>query len=258
MFISIAAVAGILCGILINRAADNLPPPHRRSLFSPPRCPYCDTSRDLIEQFGLVSFAVRRDRCHSCGAPLRLRAPLMEFLTGIVFAFLAARYSFNLYFVIICAFSALLILVSIIDLEHKLILTVLVLPATVLALIAGPILFGGAAATLQTLRPERILLSLLGAIVGYAITLAMYWFGQVFVRFMNRNRRQKITTVAFGFGDVRLGGLLGALVGFPAIFYAILYAVLLGGIGALVAILLATLRQGQYRAFTAIPYGPIS
>lgn len=256
MFITIAAITGILIGILINRAADNLPPPHRRSLWETPRCPFCDTPRTLLEQWGIVSFALARDRCHNCSAPLRLRAPLVEFVAAAVFAFLAFRYSFSIYFVIICLFTAVLILITVIDLEHKLILNVLVLPATLLALLASPILFGGPAVTWDTLRWDRILLALLGAAVGYALTLFLYWFGKFFVQFVNRGRKNKVTTVAFGLGDVRLGGLLGALVGFPAIFYALLYAVLLGGIGALGAILLRAAQQGHYSAFTAIPYGP--
>ena len=128
--------------------------------------------------------------------------------------------------------------------------------ATLLALLLSPIVFAGTAFTFETIRWNSLVLSLLGAIVGYAITLLFYWFGIFFVRVVNRNRRNKINTVAFGFGDVRLGGFLGALVGFPAIFYALIYAVLLGGVGALVAILLGTLQRGRYSAFTAIPYGP--
>ena len=55
---------------------------------------------------------------------------------------------------------------------------------------------------------------------------------------------------------MRLGGLLGALISFPAIFYALIYAVLLGGVGALLAIVLGSFRKAGYSAFTAIPYGP--
>ena len=148
-----------------------------------------------------------------------------------MFGFLAARYSFNLYVCIIWLFTAILILITVIDLEHKLILSVVVIPATLLALLLSPIVFAGTAFTFETIRWNSLVLSLLGAIVGYAITLLFYWFGIFFVRIVNRNRRNKINTVAFGFGDVRLGGFLGTLIGFPAIFYALIYAVLLGGVG---------------------------
>lgn len=256
MLIVLFALLGILVGILINRGANNLPPPHRRSVLETPRCPNCDTPRTLVEQFGILSVALRRAECRNCAAPLPLRAPIVEIVTAALFAFLAARYSLNLYAIIICFFTAALILITVIDLEHKLILNVVVIPATLLALLAAPILMPGADATLTDLRWDRILFSLLGAAVGYLITYIMYWFGKLFVILVNRNRKNKINTVAFGFGDVRLGGLLGALIGFPSIFYALIYAVLLGGIGAILAILLRSFRKGGYSAFTAIPYGP--
>lgn len=254
--IFIAALIGILIGILVNRGADNLPPPPRRSLLETPRCPYCDSPRAPLEQFGIAAFALRRDKCHQCGAPLRLRAPLVEIVTGALFAFLAARYSFNLYLVIICLFTAVLVLITVIDLEHKLILNVVVLPATLLALLTSPIVLGGPNVTLATWNWNRVVLSLLGLGVGYAMTLAIYFFGILFVRVINRNRKTKINTVAFGFGDVKLAGLLGALIGFPAIFYALIYAILLGGIGAVIALVLRSTQKGKYTAFTAIPYGP--
>ncbi len=256
MVIVLFALLGILVGILINRAADNLPPPARRSFFATPRCPYCDAPRAAVEQFGIVSFALRRDKCHACSAPLRLRAPLVEFATSALFAFLAARYSFDLYLVIICFFTAILILITVIDLEHKLILNMVSQPATVLALLASPIVFGGAEVSLDTLKWNRILLSLLGAGVAYAITLAIYFFGVFFLQLVNRTRKNKINTVAFGMGDVKLAGLLGALIGFPAIFYALIYAILLGGVGAIIALAIRAIQKGGYNAFMAIPYGP--
>lgn len=256
MLIPLSALFGILVGILLNRAANNLPPLHRRSLLESPHCPKCDTPRTPREQFGILSLVLRRTGCHNCSAPLGLRAPIVEIVTGGLFAFLSARYSFNLYLVIIWLFTALLILITVIDLEHKLILSVVVMPATLLALAASPIVYEGVNFTLDNIRWNDVLFALLGAGFGYAVTLVFYWFGIFFVRVVNRNRRNKINTVAFGFGDVRLGGFLGALIGFPAIFYALIYAVLLGGVGAIIAILLRTLQQGRYSAFTAIPYGP--
>lgn len=256
MLIVLFALLGLFAGILINRAADNLPPPHRRSVLETPRCPYCDTPRIPVEQVGTLAFVLRRDKCHNCTAPLSLRAPLVELATALLFAFLTARYDFNLYQVLVCLITAVLVLITVIDLEHKLILNVVVVPATLLALVASPIVLTGPGATLANLQWDRIPFALLGAGVGYLITFIMYWFGKLFVMVVNRGRTNKITTVAFGFGDVRLGGLLGALISFPAIFYALIYAVLLGGVGAILAIVLRSFRKGGYSAFTAIPYGP--
>jgi leader peptidase (prepilin peptidase) / N-methyltransferase len=250
------ALLGILSGIVLNRAAENLPPPARRSLLVAPLCPYCETPRSALAQSGILSFLLRRERCTSCGAPLPLRAPLVEIAAAALFVLLALRYPPGLYLLALCFFTAVLMLIVVIDLEHKLILNSLVLPATLLALLASPIVLGGANTTLDKLNWKLIGFSLLGAAVGYGITISFYLFGVLFLRLVNRRRAQKINTVAFGMGDVKLAGLLGALIAFPAIFYALIYAVLLGGIGAFLAIVLRLVQRRRYSAFMAIPYGP--
>lgn len=252
----IFALIGIFVGILLNRAADNLPPPFRRSFFETPRCPYCDTPRTPLEQFGIASFVLRRDKCHNCSAPLRLRAPLLELTTAAAFAYLAARYPLDLFLFAACLFTTILLLIAVIDIEHKLILNVVVLPATVLALLLSPILLAPAPPTLSTLNPRLILVSLLGAAIGYILTYGIYLLGILFVRFLNRNRANKINTVAFGMGDVKLAGMLGAMVGVPAILYVLIYAIIFGGIGAVAAIVYQMVRRSGYSAFMAIPYGP--
>lgn len=256
MYSLIFAILGVPVGILVNRAADNLPPPFRRSFFETPRCPYCDSPRTLLEQFGIASFALRQDKCHNCSAPLQLRAPLVEILAAALFAFLAARYPPDLFLLVAALFTAVLILIAVIDIEHKLILNVVVLPATVLALLLSPILLATAPVTLATLNLRLILVSLLGAAIGYILTYGIYLLGILFLRFLNRNRTNKLNTVAFGMGDVKLAGLLGALVGAPAIFYVLIYAIIFGGIGAVAIILYQIISRRGYSAFMAIPYGP--
>ena len=256
MLVILFVIVGILVGILINRAADNLPPPARRSVLETPRCPYCSTPRTFIEQFGILSFALRRDKCHQCSAPLKLRAPLVEFVTAALFAFLAARFEFGIYLVAICFFTAILILIAVIDLEHKLILNVVSLPATVLALVASPIVINTPDVTFATVNVKLVVLSAIGAAVGYAVTFGIYLLGILFLQILNRGRTKKINTVAFGMGDVKLAGLLGALVGFPAIFFTLIWAILLGGVGAAFVLGTQLVRQRGYALGTAIPYGP--
>lgn len=252
----IFALLGIAVGILINRAADNLPPPFRRSLFETPHCPYCDSPRTPLEQFGIASFVLRRDKCHNCTAPLRLRAPLVEILSVALFAFLAARYPPDLFLAAAALFTAILLLIAVIDIEHKLILNVVVMPATVLALLLSPIVLAPTQVNLATLNLRLILVSLLGAAIGYILTYGIYLLGILFLRLLNRKRTNKLNTVAFGMGDVKLAGLLGALVGVPAIFYVLIYAIILGGIGAVAVIVYQIASRRGYSAFMAIPYGP--
>ncbi|MBI4674656.1 MAG: prepilin peptidase [Chloroflexi bacterium] len=256
MFTFLYALVGIFVGMVINRAADNLPPPARRSLWVTPRCPYCDTPRSILEQSGIVSFVLRRDKCHNCAAPLSLRAPLVEICAAMLFAFLANRYPLGIYLALVSFFAAALLLVAVIDIEHKLILNVVTLPTTLLAILASPILLDGLWFTIGGVTLSSFGLSLAGAVTGYLLTLGIYYLGVLFLIVVNRGRRQKINTVAFGMGDVKLMGLLGALVGVPAIFYVLVCAALLGGVGAALVILFRLVTRRGYSAFMAISYGP--
>lgn len=245
---------GIVSGIVINRAADNLP--YDRALFAAPHCPHCNTPRKWIQQSGILAYLARRDKCPHCSAPLAARAPVVEIGAAILFAWLANRFPPGLYLAAICFFSAALILLAVIDLEYKLILNVLSLPLTVVAFIAAPLLYGGANAQFDAFPFQAYWISFLGIVTGYALTLAIYYLGVLFLRMVNRGRAHKINTVAFGMGDVKLAGLLGALVGFPAIIYVLVYAILLGGVGALGFIVWRMVTRKSYSAFMAIPYGP--
>lgn len=249
-------ILGLIVGILINRAADNLPPPARRSMISVPHCAYCNSPRLPVEQSGLLSFLMRREYCHSCGAPLPLRAPFVEIACGVLFAFLWEHYGPGLVLCLYSFFTAVLVLIAAIDLEHKLILNIVVLPATALALLASPITlatqFQNSGETPQFL----FLLSLLGAVAAYVIVFGIYLFGLLFVRILRRARTQNADDIAFGLGDVKLAGFAGALVGFPTIIYVLIYGIVLGGIGAVIVLVGQYVATRKFNTLAAIPYGP--
>lgn len=271
---------GLGVGVIVNCAADNLPlarshaeyrrvadtslepsrensrPPARRSLLTAPRCAFCGTPRSWLQQSGLLSFLLRRDRCPACYAPLPLRAPLAEIACAGLYAFLWDRYGLGLALPAYSLFTAILLLIAIIDLEHKLILNVVVMPATLLALALSPITLSSQMFKSEMSPLDFGLNALLGLGVGYGMTIAIYTLGVLFVNLVGRRRGGLGDTAAFGMGDVKLAGFLGALVGFPAIFYVLVYGIVLGGLGALAALLLQLARERRYSPFTTIPYGP--
>jgi leader peptidase (prepilin peptidase)/N-methyltransferase len=99
-------------------------------------------------------------------------------------------------------------------------------------------------------------LALLGGALGFFLLWLIYLLGVVFVRVLGRVRGKPIHEVAFGFGDVRLGGFLGLILGFPQILTALLLGMLLGGLTALVYLFIQAVILRRYSLFTPIPYGP--
>ncbi len=55
MDVVLYALLGGLFGVLLNRAADNLPPPARLSLMQAPRCSHCGQPRGMLAQIGLLN-----------------------------------------------------------------------------------------------------------------------------------------------------------------------------------------------------------
>lgn len=247
---------GGLIGVLVNRAADNLPPPARASLLQAPRCPHCGQVRGPLEQSGLLAFIFQRGRCAHCHAPRTWRAPLVELVLAILFGVFYARLGFGLLWLTYSLLTVLLVLITVIDLEHRLILNVVVLPATVVTLILVPL------TRILTLSPPPqfplniFLNALYGLLVGYAVVALIYFMGVLFGKYMARRRGRPMDEVAFGMGDIKLAGMVGAIVGITGIFSVLVYAILLGGLVSLGVVSYQLLARHRYSAFMAIPYGP--
>lgn len=132
--------------------------------------------------------------------------------------------------------------VTVIDLEHRLILHPVSIAGAVLGLIFGTMSHG-------------ILNTLIGGGAGFGIMLAFYFFGELFVNIISRKRGEEIDEVALGFGDVNLAGVIGLLLGWPGIIAGLFFAILIGGVVSGIFLLIKALK-GEYKAFSALPYGP--
>jgi leader peptidase (prepilin peptidase)/N-methyltransferase len=239
------ALLGLLVGAFINLCADQLP--RQRRLSRTPFCPYCSQSRPPWAWIGTVAYLAFKPNCRQCGAPISWRHPITELATALVFAFIWQRYGLAIQGLLYSVYSAILILVVVIDLEHRLILNVVIFPAWALALLGSLI------------RPEPAYfwrLALIGGALGYGILFAIYLFGELFVKVMSKARGKPINAVAFGYGDVRLGGFMGLALGFPDVLLALFLGVLLGGVVGFLYWFLRAIILRRYSLFTAIPYGP--
>jgi leader peptidase (prepilin peptidase) / N-methyltransferase len=136
------------------------------------------------------------------------------------------------------------LLLGTIDLEHRLILHIVSLPAAM------------ALGLVRALDPgQGALKTLTGGLAGLTILFGMYLFGLGFSRLIASLRGRPIEEVAFGFGDVVLGGVLGLTVGWPGIVVAVVVGIFAAGVFSL-ALVLVQLTRRRYAAFLAIPYGP--
>ncbi len=230
-------VFGLVIGSFLNVVIWRLP--RQESLGGRSHCPNCDTRLSAVHLIPVISYLVQGKKCHHCRKSISFRYPLIEIITGLLFAsaaiflhpVLLAEYVAlaRLMFVL-----AVLVAVFVIDLEHYLILDVIIFPAVVVVLISNLIL--------DLLHHQTILSlhSLTGGGVIAGAGFALFFYG---LWAFSKGRWM-------GFGDVKLSLLLGLALGLPVAFVGFIGSFWLGAI--LGGILMVT---GKKTMNSRLPFG---
>ncbi len=225
MINAVCALIGLLVGGFINVLADDLPDRVRPRR---PHCPQCGHVYDPGKWLA-IGRLFSGGACPECGLRTRRRAVVVELSTLLIFALLPWLIQPPVDLVIYSIYIAVLILVIVIDIEHRLILHVVTFPTTAFALIASTFL-----------TDNGLLLALAGAVVGFIFFYLAYLLGQ-----------RLFGPGALGFGDVTLATMMGAMLGFQRIFFALILGILLAGLWGGLALLA---RRASRRTYFA--YGP--
>ncbi len=232
-----ALLVGAAVGSFLNVAADRLP--SGGSVVQPRSfCDSCKHPLGNLELIPVISYLLLRGRCRHCRVSISARFTVVEAVTALLFALVYLKFGMGVHFFILATAVSLLIVVSIIDLEHRLILNRMIYPAVIVLLVIAPF------------WPEfGIARSLWGnsGMIG-SLASSMVAGGGAFLIFF------AIITLfpaGMGGGDVKLAGVMGLLVGFPLVALALWLAVVSGGLVAI--FLLVSRKRGRK---DAIPFGP--
>lgn len=242
----IVALIGIVAGGVVNVLADDLP--NKRPLRFPPRYPN-DTPRPPVAWLGITAFLFG-GRTAASGSKLGWRYPLTELLCAglMVITILVTSddpHMTPLQLAFWLIYMAIFALITVIDLEHRLILFVVIIPAAVIALADAVLTDYGA----------NLSQALIGAAVGFGIFFLMYMGGFLFIYVMSKTRGYSTSEVAFGYGDVMLITLSGLILGWQPLIVTIFITVFLGAFGAFAWIIGRWLTGNRYSLFTPLPYG---
>src|SRR5207237_10540374 len=85
----------------------------------------------------LISYFVLRGRCRNCRSRIPFVYPAVELVTALLLAGCVLAFGLTVEAAVAAFFCAVLVAVSAIDLEHRIIPNRIVLPATVVALVAS-------------------------------------------------------------------------------------------------------------------------
>jgi len=177
----------------------------------------------------LLSYLLLRGKCRSCGAKISWRYPLVEALTGAFAVALYLQFGLTGSFFAFFAFVAALVVITFIDLDHRIIPDVISLPGI------------GIGFLLSFFLPNpSVTESLIGLLAGGG---SLYL---VAVGYQALTKRE-----GMGGGDVKLLAMIGAWLGWKAVLFTLFFASLTGTLIGGGAMLIQ--KQGRHYA---IPFGP--
>src|SRR4030095_13609261 len=225
---------GLLVGSFLNVCILRLP--KGESVVWPgSHCPHC--SRPIVwhDNVPLLSFLLLRARCRVCGGEISLQYPVVELLSaflsrGCALKFRSPPTAALWFFSFVCP----LIVISVIDFRHWLILDRITFPF----LLVGIVVHGVAEGFHRW--PATLIDSLLGILVGGGGVLLV---GKLYQWIRKRE--------GIGAGDVKLAAMIGAFLGWKAVVFVFVLSSFLGSILGIFLMIFS----GR-RLVSEIPYGP--
>jgi leader peptidase (prepilin peptidase)/N-methyltransferase len=197
--------------------------PERRSILRPPSsCGSCGTEILWRDNVPIVSWLLLRGRCRHCDARISALYPAVEALTAALVVACAAVFGLTPFAALAAGFCAVLVALSVIDVQRRIVPDRIVLPAAAAVLVVH---------TAIDPSPEWALAALAA---GGALLLAVLAYPR-----------------GLGLGDVKLTLLLGAMLG-----ASVPVALMLGFLAALVPAAVLAARHGAAARKMAVPLVP--
>jgi leader peptidase (prepilin peptidase) / N-methyltransferase len=217
------ALLGAAIGSFVNVVAYRLP--RGESIVRPrSRCPGCGVQIAAYDNVPVLSWVVLSGRCRRCHGRISPQYPIVEALTGALFAAVALRTDLSAELWPGLVLMALLVTVSAIDIEHRIVPNRLLLPAAATALVLWALVDPGR-------LPENLIAA--AAAGGFLLAAAVAY------------------PAGMGMGDVKLAAVMGLYLGgavAPALFVAF-------AVGALLGVVMMILKGSAARKH-AIPFAP--
>ncbi len=223
-----AFIFGAVVGSFLNVCIYRLP--RSESLVFPAsHCPKCGDAIPPYHNIPIISYLVLGGRCRSCRERISPLYPAVELTNALLTLFLFMKFGISLTSLFLFIFCSALVVITFIDLEHRIIPDVLSLPGIVVGF--------GSSFFLQWLG---WLNSLAGILVGGGSLLIV-----AFVYHLLTKKE------GMGGGDIKLLAMMGAFLGWRSVPFIIFASSLTGSVVG-IAIMLVQKKDSKL----AIPFGP--
>ncbi len=237
-------ILGLLIGSFLNVVIYRLPREGESVSKGRSMCPGCSKQIAWYDNIPVLSYILLRGKCRNCSIHISARYPLVELLTGVLFATVGFRLLatqpdlFSLGGVCLTLvhliFVAALIAGTFIDFEFRILPDRITKPGMILA----PILSALIPSLHGTKVPREALVgSLLGIAAGAGIIYGLGFVGKLLFK-----------KDAMGLGDVKFLGMIGGILGVKAVLLTLVASSIFGSI---FGVLWLMIKKDHY-----IPFGP--
>jgi leader peptidase (prepilin peptidase)/N-methyltransferase len=248
MEFALALVFGLVIGSFLNVVILRLP--EGESVSVPrSRCPQCKKMIGWYDNIPLLSYLLLGGRCRHCKQGISARYPFVEALAAAVSVLLYMKLGLTIEWAIFLAFCAALIVLALIDLDHRILPDPITLNGIWIGILVSVFLAEPSPLVARLFRsvgieganPRVIALtaSVLGAIVGGGLLWAV---AEAYLRLRG--------VEGMGFGDVKMMAMVGAFLGAPLALLTIMLGSLLGSVVGLLFIRFAD-KTREYE----LPFG---
>ena len=212
-------IIGSFCNVVIYRL------PHGKSIITPGSgCRSCTAPIRPWDNIPVLSYLLLRGRCRACKERIAPRYLFVELTSGVLYVLLWRRFGLTTPFTVYALFTSSLLIIALIDLDHKIIPNIITLPGIAVGL--------GLSVWALPITPQT---SLFGLLVGGAL------FYLIAV----------VSKGGMGGGDIKLIAMIGAFLGWQGALFTIFSGALLGSLVGMMLMLLG--KKGRK---DKVPFGP--
>jgi leader peptidase (prepilin peptidase)/N-methyltransferase len=197
--------------------------------FPRSRCPHCDAEIKATQNIPVLSYLMLGGKCAACNLPISVRYPFIETITALLWILCGLQFGVSDALAGAMLLTAILVVLTVIDLDHQLLPDSLTLPLLWIGLLIN---IDGTFVSLES--------AVLGAVFGYLCLWSVFWLF-------------KIVTgkEGMGYGDFKLLAALGAWFGLTALPTIVLFSSVVGAVLGIAMIL-----TGKQNRDTPMPFGP--
>ncbi|MBI2646445.1 MAG: prepilin peptidase [Deltaproteobacteria bacterium] len=223
---------GALVGSFLNVCITRLPQEdskERSILWPRSHCDHCQKQLPWVDLIPLVSTILLLGRCRFCKAKISFEYFIVELVTAFLAVWTFDQFGFRPQGFAYFLFVASLVVITAIDIHHRIIPDVISLGGTLLGFLLS-----------LHFLDINYTESLLGILSGGGFLLLLAW---TYFKFTSRE--------GMGGGDIKLAAMIGAFLGYKSILLVLFLSSILGSVWGLFMILL---KKENLRA--ALPFGP--